>query len=136
MNVFVDTSGFYAVLDAGDEMHGPAREAWVELLGSGANLHSTNYILVETIALLQSRIGMESVRAFTADILPVVNVFWVDEIAHTSAHHALLVSARRRLSLVDCLSFEAMRRLDLTSVFCFDPHFAEQGFKVLPTSRR
>ena len=132
MSVFVDTSGFYAVLDADDEMHEPASKAWADMLEKGVDLHSTNYILVETIALLQNRIGMESVQVFTADILPVVNVFWVDEIIHSSAHHAMLVAARRHLSLVDCVSFEAMRRLHLTEAFCFDPHFSEQGFKVVP----
>jgi hypothetical protein len=57
---------------------------------------------------------MECVSVFPSDILPLVNVFWVDEGIHKSAHHALLVSARRNLSLVDVVSFEAMRLLDLT----------------------
>lgn len=41
-------------------------------------------------------------------------------------------AARRSLSLVDVVSSEVMRRLDLTQAFCFDLHFAEQGFHVLP----
>jgi len=135
VNAFIDTSGIYAVLDADDESHVVARGEWVELLEGGANLHATNYVLIETIALLQSRIGMDSVRMFTSDILPLINVLWVDEGLHLSAHHALLLSGRRRLSLVDCVSFEAMRRLHLTDVFCFDPHFAEQGFRALPEQR-
>jgi predicted nucleic acid-binding protein len=43
-----------------------------------------------------------------------------------------LTSARRRLSLVDCTSFEVMRRLGITSAFAIDRHFVEQGFEVLP----
>jgi len=74
------------------------------------------------------------VRTFTTDILPIVTVSWVDEGVHRSAHHALLVSGRRQVSLVDCVSFEVMPRLDLNSVFCFDPHFAEQGFRVVPAA--
>jgi predicted nucleic acid-binding protein len=58
-------------------------------------------------------------------------IFWVDEGVHRSSHHALLVSTHRRLSLVDCVSFEVMRRLHLNTAFCFYPHFAEQGFRVL-----
>jgi len=135
VNAFVDTSGIYAAMDAADERHAAARRAWVDLLQGGANLHTTNYILIETVALLQSRIGMDSVRAFTTDILPLVNVHWVDEALHLSAYQALLLSGRRRLSLVDCVSFEAMRRLHLTDVFCFDMHFAEQGFRVLPEQK-
>lgn len=132
MNIFVDTSGFYAVLDADDVQNAAARTGWIDLLEGPNSLYTSNYILVETIALLQNRIGMEGVRVFTADILPLVNVFWVDEGTHRSAHHALLVSGRRDLSLVDCVSFEAMRRLNLNDAFCFDSHFQEQGFRVLP----
>ncbi len=132
MNVFVDTSGFYAVMDADDEYHAVARAEWIELLEGLYTLHTTSYVLVETVALLQSRLGMESVRVFTADILPLLQVFWVDEGTHRSAHHALLIAARRDLSLVDCVSFEAMQRLQLNDAFCFDEHFREQGIHVAP----
>lgn len=132
MNVFIDTSALYAVLDADDDQHSAAKITWIDLLEGRHNLHTNNYILLETVALLQSRIGMPGVRTFTADILPTLNTLWVDEGTHRSAHHALLISGRRRLSLVDCVSFEVMRRLHLSVVFCFDPHFAEQGYQVLP----
>ncbi len=132
MTAFIDTSAFFAVLDADDRMHPPASAEWQRLLENGTTLRTTNYVLVEASALLQKRIGMEGLRAFAADLLPVLDVIWVDEGIHLSAENSLLVSARRDLSLVDCASFEAMRRLRIEQVFCFDPHFAEQGFKVLP----
>jgi len=50
---------------------------------------------------------------------------------HRVAIDAWLEASRRRLSLVDCTSFEVMRRLDLRQVFAFDGHFDEQGFEVL-----
>ena len=135
MNVFVDTSAFYAVMDADDEQHPPARAVWIDLLEKVHRLHTTSYVLVETVALLQSRLGMECVRVFSADIQPLLEVYWVDEGTHRSAHHALLVAGRRDLSLVDCVSFEALRRLHLTEAFCFDAHFAEQGVHVLPEQK-
>ena len=132
MSVFVDTSAFYAVLDADDLLHPPGRSAWAGLLEEREALHTTSYVLVETMALLQRRIGLAGVRTFVADVLPVIQVTWVDEGIHRSAQHALLVASRRDLSLVDCVSFEAMRRLGLVAAFSFDNHFSEQGFKLLP----
>lgn len=132
MSVFVDTSAFFAVLDSDDEMHPKARREWARELNEGELLHTSSYVLVETSALLQRRIGMDGLRTFTTDILPVVNVVWVDDGIHRSAYHALLVSSRRDISLVDCVSFEAIRRFGIDQVFCFDPHFTEQGFQVLP----
>jgi predicted nucleic acid-binding protein len=135
VSVFVDTSAFYAVLDADDFLHPAGRSAWVRLLEERGGLHTTSYVLVETMALLQRRIGVEGPRTFVSDILPVVQVVWVDEGIHRSAQHALLVASRRDLSLVDCVSFEAMRRLGLTTAFSFDQHFSEQGFQLLPAVR-
>jgi predicted nucleic acid-binding protein len=134
MGVFVDTSAFYAVLDAGDVNHGAARAVWERLLTDREDLHTTTYVIMEIAALLQGRLGLEALREFAADVLPIVHVQCVDEGHHRSAFHALLVASRRKLSLVDCASFESMRRTGIDRAFCFDRHFAEQGFEVLPGS--
>jgi uncharacterized protein len=132
MTTFVDTSAFFAVLDADDQMHQKARREWERLLETDTAFRTTNYVLVETSALLQHRIGMDGLRLFAADVVPVLDIIWVDAGMHLSAHHSLLVAAQRELSLVDCVSFEAMRRLGIENVFSFDAHFAQQGFQVLP----
>jgi predicted nucleic acid-binding protein len=93
---------------------------------------SNNYILVESFALLQRRLGMEAVRVFQEDILPLINIEWIDKETHKSGMSALLAASKRNLSLVDCVSFETMRALGIKTVFAFDPHFAEQGFKCIP----
>ncbi len=36
------------------------------------------------------------------------------------------------LSLVDCCSFESMRRRGIRTAFAYDAHFAQQGFELLP----
>ena len=59
---YVDTSAFLAVLDAGDENHQKAREKWKDLIVNEAILVASNYVLVETFALIQHRLGMEAVR--------------------------------------------------------------------------
>jgi predicted nucleic acid-binding protein len=132
MNIFIDTAAFLAILNSDDQFHPLARDAWIEILSSDSFIFSSNYIILETIALLQHRFGLEAVRLFESDILPVVEITWVNETIHKQGMSALLVANRRNLSLVDCTSFEIMRQNGLDSVFTFDPHFAEQGFEVIP----
>lgn len=132
MSVLVDTSALYAVLDADDQNHGQARQAWADLITQGIELICTNYVLVETFALVQHRLGMEAVRVLQEDVLPVLHIEWVGESAHQAGITALLIAARRRLSLVDCVSFDTMRRLGIKTAFTFDRHFAEQGFEHIP----
>jgi len=92
----------------------------------------SNYVVLETFALIQSRIGINAVRSFEEDILPVVKIEWVDADVHHAGVSALLTASRRDLSLVDCVSFDLMRRYGLQHVFAFDEHFTEQGFQVSP----
>ncbi|MEW6751159.1 MAG: PIN domain-containing protein [Candidatus Latescibacterota bacterium] len=130
---FVDTSALYAVLDAADDHHPGAAAEWRRLLTAQVPLVTTNYVLLETTALLQHRLGLEAVRALERDILPVLAVQWVDESAHRAGMSAVLVAARRDVGLVDCVSFSTMRELGLHEVFAFDEHFAQQGFACLPS---
>ncbi len=132
MTVFVDTSALVAVLDAGDLFHPQASAAWRRLIEDDEDLVATNYVLVETFALSQRRLGMDAVRTLDQDIVPMLDVLWLDEALHRAAVTAVLTASRRRLSLVDCASFETMRRNDLSRAFTFDRHFAEQGFEIVP----
>ena len=132
MNTFIDTSAILAILNASDRFHPPAREAWNALLNSEATLFTSNYILLETSALLQHRFGIDALRLFEGDLLPVFEIYWVDQPIHEQGMSALLAANRRDLSLVDCTSFEIMRQRGLKKVFTFDPHFREQGFDLLP----
>jgi len=131
MSVYIDTSAFLAVLNADDRHHPAARDHWVALLGGDETLICTNYVLVETCALIQARFGMAALRAFHDAVAPLLHIVWVDAATHRAGIAALLTADRRRLSLVDCISFETIRRLAISRVFAFDPHFAEQGFAVL-----
>jgi predicted nucleic acid-binding protein len=132
--IFVDTSAFYAVLDRDDAVHEPARATWATRVADPETftLVTSNYVLVESCALIQARLGMEAVRVFHEAVLPVVQVHWITPDDHRLATHALLTANRRGLSLVDCTSFQIMRRLGMRRAFAFDQHFAEQGFELLP----
>jgi len=132
MTIFVDTSALLALLDADDRNHSIAKQVWEEMVRKEERLKCTNYILIETFALVQHRLGMDAVRTLQEDILPLVSVEWMDEQNHYSSVLALLVADRRGLSLVDCASFETMRRLGLNTAFTLDRHFDQQGFRVIP----
>ena len=132
MKTFVDTSAFYAVLDRDDSNHQRAKKAWMEILGEYAPVVTTNYVLVETFALLQSRLGLEAVRGFQEDVVQIIQVEFVSREMHRAGTAAVLSAGRRSLSLVDCVSFEVMRDSGIRTAFTFDSHFKEQGFDVIP----
>jgi len=132
MIAFVDTSALYAVLNRADANHERALAIWRSLLSDSPALLTSSYVVLETSVLLQSRLGIAALRTFHEDIFPLLTVEWVSEQQHLAAVDAVLTAARRKLSLVDCISFQTMRESGVRTAFCFDSHFREQGFQVIP----
>jgi predicted nucleic acid-binding protein len=129
---FLDTSGLYAVFDRDDANHQSAKEAWVEWLREGALLLTNNYVLLETTALLQYRLGVAAVRALYEEVVPLLQIDWITGEQHRAGMEAVLAASRKKLSLVDCISFQTMRSRGVRTAFCFDAHFREQGFVTKP----
>lgn len=132
VNIFVDTSAFLAVLDESDKNHKAAKPFWKRIISEGDVLLCHNYILVETSALILRRFGMEAVRVFEQDIFPILRILWVTENVHSAAVSAHLMAGKRTLSLVDCVSFEVMRRTGIRKAFAFDHHFKDHGYELDP----
>lgn len=130
-NIFIDTSAFYALMDRSDAHHEKAKNLWIFLLEEESHLQTTNYIIIETLVLLQSRLGFEAASLFARDILALVDLIWIDKPRHHLAFELWLSLGRRKVSLVDCVSFTAMRHHKIELIFGFDRHFEEQGFKIL-----
>lgn len=132
MNVaFADTSGLLALLNGKDEHHAQAKRAFATLRARQASLVSTSFVLVETYALAGRRLGLEAVRSVRADLAPLIEVVWVDEALHEAGLDLLLERRKRRLSLVDAVSFVTMRQRGVTEAFAFDPHFEQEGFSLV-----
>ena len=131
MSVFVDTSALYAHLDGSDARHSQAKRTFAELLDVEP-LFTHNYVTVEAISLVQSRLDRRAARALIDDLLPAIRTVWVTHEIHGAATAALLAAGRRRPSFVDWVSFEVMRREAIPRAFAFDPDFAAQGFATVP----
>ena len=129
---FVDTSALYAFLVENDDNHAAAEVAVMGLRDEGVGLATSSFVVLETVSLLQARVGMDTVRAFYFDLLPLLRVVAVEEALFHRAMHALLGASRRNISLTDWTSFTLMRELGMVRVFAFDVDFVAQGFEVVP----
>jgi len=132
---FADTSALFALVDRRNPAHAAVARAYDQLEAEATVLATTNYILLETFALLQRRLGLDAAREFAQRIVPLMEVHWVSPEDHDAGVSAALAGNRRDLSLVDCISFAVMRRMGLSHAFAVDEHFREQGFDCLPAQR-
>ena len=132
MSLFVDTSALLAVIDTDQPRHDEVARVWNELLDGERTLFTSTYVMVETFALVQRRLGVAAVREFTDVLVPILQPLRVDEGVHATAVASLLAAGRRQLSLVDCTSFELMRRNGLGEALALDRDFVDQGVAVGP----
>ena len=127
--IFLDTSAIYAWADVGDLNHHTAVERLQAILESGEELLTHNYVLVESIALLQARLGLAAATKLAKDSKAFV-IEWVDEDLHASGIRELTASKKRQISLVDQISFLVMRHRRVVTAFAFDPDFVSAGFRL------
>jgi predicted nucleic acid-binding protein len=130
--IFVDTSAFFSLANTAEGAHDAAWEAMKTFAERGDQLITNNYVVVETFALIQNRLGIEIARQFNLNIMPNLHALWIGEEQHRIIIERLFSANRRQLSLVDCSGFETMRQLGIEQVFTFDEHFREQGFTLVP----
>lgn len=129
--VFVDTSAVYALLVSSDDRHETARLSFARLSISATPLLTTSYVLIETVALLGRRVGLDAVRRFHEDLVPLFEVVWVDDTLHYIGLGRLLEGHLQDLSLVDAVSFVVMRNRNMENAFAFDRHYDDEGFALV-----
>jgi predicted nucleic acid-binding protein len=121
--------GHLCLADKADPNHFTAYNKFEDILKSGETFLLHNYILLESAALLQSRLGLSSAILFLKDS-KAFEVEWVDLDLHEEAEKELERIGKRGLSLVDCTSFIVMRRRGIKEALAFDPDFKDQGFLI------
>lgn len=127
--IFLDTSAIYALADEADPNHKRAKRLFQHALEAGEDLLVHSYILVESAALIQSRLGLAQALRFLQESESFA-VHWVTPADHRRGVDLLSKRSRRKLSLVDCVSFVVMQRLGVKRALAFDPDFEREGFRL------
>jgi predicted nucleic acid-binding protein len=130
---FVDTSGFYALMAAGDDRHREAVACLREGAAQGRRFVTTDYVLDETATLLRARGLGHLLDRFFQSVLnsQACRVVWTDADDFLRAKDYFLRHRDHEYSFTDCVSFCAMRAAKLRLALSKDEHFREAGFEPL-----
>ena len=131
--VFVDTGAWIALALTRDPLHPRASETWELLASTGAKLHTSVSIVVETFTFLD-RNTTRTVALAWKDSLEVVPRLRVLPCTSRDLNHSWKYFERpdlHKLSTVDALSFVLMAQRRIRVAFAFDGHFATAGFRMV-----
>ena len=76
MVTFVDTSALYAFLAADDEDHASSVDVYRRLTTALEPLITHSYVVVESTALVQRRLGFEAVATLQDTVWPQLEIAW------------------------------------------------------------
>jgi uncharacterized protein len=132
-DIFVDTSGFYALLAAKDPHHAKAAALLKDAAGSGTRFVTTDYVLDETATLLKARGLGHLLDPFFGDLAAsrACQILWTDADAFARARDYFLQHKDKDYSFTDCVSFCAIKSGKLRRALTTDAHFRQAGFEPL-----
>lgn len=120
MTVFVDSSAWFADLDAHDAAH----DRTAAVLREHSAQLTTDHVIVETWRLVAQRIGNEIAEAFVGEALDGgVRIEIVSRADIEKARDIATTFLDQRFSLVDRTSFAVMERLGIGQAITLDDHF-------------
>ena len=128
--VFVDTTAWVALRYGRDQHHERARASLRRLRAESIGLVTTEWVLAETVTLLNARGATDHALALGE----AIQAGRLGHLVESSAERRrrawdLFVRYRdRRVGWVDCASFAVMEELGLSQFFGFDEDFVRAGF--------
>jgi predicted nucleic acid-binding protein len=131
--IFVDTSGFYALLIKADDRHIGAVRILREARRRKRRFVTSDHVLDETATLLKARGYAHLLHAFFDSLRTshACRIEWTDADRFHAAQAYFLKHADQAWSFTDCLSFCLMKDLRLRDALTKDGHFGDAGFAAL-----
>jgi predicted nucleic acid-binding protein len=131
--IFIDTSGFFAMLAGDDDRHAAAAKVVAIAQKRERSFMTTDYVLDETATLLKARRKPHLLaRLFERlDLSQACRVEWTDPDRFHEARAYFLKHADQAWSFTDCVSFRVMTESRLREALTKDSHFQQAGFVAL-----
>lgn len=128
--VFVDTSGFIALLDRDDPRQAAVTAAFAAHELDGLVTHG--YVVAESLAVARRRFGAAGVLTLLDDVLPAIELTEVPADLHRSVQRVYRASLPSAISFVDRVSIAVMERDGLDRAIALDPDLAMPGLTIEP----
>jgi predicted nucleic acid-binding protein len=130
--VFVDTAGWANLFVSTQPYHSQAREWFYRARQQQIEMVTTNYVVAELVALLNSPLRVSRSQLFQyVDSIRAANYLtltYIDAAIETQAWNLLKRRSDKSWSLVDATSFVIMQQLNLQEALTTDRHFEQAGF--------
>ena len=137
VKVFIDSSGWNAIVNSEAENHGKAREYFQNLLDSGTKIYTNILEVNDAINQLKKDCGPVLAQDFSKIIEEAVlktniNMIWFTRRLKRNSLKQFFSMRETQIELNHCIIFEEIRRKKINVMFSFDDSLKIFGIPLMP----
>ena len=130
MRVFIDSSGFLALMDRSDPFHPAARDIATHPDVTHAQHYTSNFVVDEACTLVRARTSHADAAKFLRSLKTSGTVVLrVTPSIEAEAERIFLRHDDKDFSFTDCTSFALIDAKKLEAFLAFDRHFRQYRFR-------
>ncbi len=128
---FVDTSAWFALINARDRDHATVAET---VRGVDGRLVTSNYVFDEIVTLCRTRLGHDVATQVGFALLDIdtTDLIRISADDERNAWRRFMAREDQVYSFTDCTSFALIDRLRVGQVIALDDDFRREGYVTLP----
>lgn len=137
LKVFVDSSGWYALVNNQHLNHDLAREYFQKLLTSNARLYTSIQEVNAAISEIKQNYGLNAALEFSriideANLSSNLHVSWFSRRLRRASLKQFFSIRDQEIDLRHCTIFEDVRKKKINVIFSFDDSLRKFGIPLMP----
>jgi predicted nucleic acid-binding protein len=137
IKVFIDSTGWYALVQKNHDHHEVAKEYFQQILDSRTRLYTNNTEITSAISIIKQNCGLSVATEFSKLIDQSVlstnlNVSWLTRRLHRSALKQFFSIKEPNIEIRHCLIFEEVKKKKINFIFSFDDTLKSFGIPLMP----
>jgi len=137
VKVFIDASGWSAILDRNNNTHLIAREYFQQLLDKNARIYSNILEINLAIEIIKKNCGLTMATDFSklveeAIISAKMHISWHSRRLRRAALRQYFTIKDQEIEIKHCYIFEEVRKKKINFIFSFDHALTKFGIPLMP----
>jgi len=137
IKVFIDSTGWYALVQRDHEHHEEAKEYFQQNLDSRTRLYTNITEITSAISKIKQNCGLSLATDFSKLIDQSVlstnlNVSWITRRLHRAALKQFFSIKDQNIEIRHCLIFEEVKKKKINIIFSFDDSLKSFGIPLMP----
>jgi predicted nucleic acid-binding protein len=137
IKVFIDSTGWYALVQKDHEHHELAKEYFQQILDSRTHLYTNITEITSAISKIKQYCGLSIATEFSKlidqSILSTnLNVSWLTRRLHRAAVKHFFSIKESKIEIRHCLIFEEVKKKKINIIFSFDDSLKSFGIPLMP----